>query len=322
MCAGVIWPEDRSSYNLYVQGGIGEDGKTFGETYILSLPSFQWTLISPELHMIPNTAYGKGWSSCDVVRNSQMLVIGGYAANKSWPQCDVPGFGGQHGLLLGQEYVEVDRPKFHWWWRLWHEFNEYRVPDKIVSLVGGNVTGHATKTAPLQGWATSSLSAYFKGENYIAPRTATRSIPQTSTAAPSIQPVSSDSHVGAIAGGTIGGVIALLVIIAAVVLCLRRRHRKNAPRIHSELDANARSELDNLSVAQKHSANYSVAEDRPYYASPADHHLSTTAIGRMNGQEMRAELPDSTRPSSVEMPDVRSPVGGELSAVGSLSARA
>jgi hypothetical protein len=40
------------------------------------------------------------------------------------------------------------------------------------------------------------------------------------------------------------------------------------------------------------------------------------------GQEIRAELPDSTSPSSVEMPDVRSPVGGELSAVGSLSARA
>jgi hypothetical protein len=92
--------------------------------------------------MIPNTAYGKGWSSCDVVRNSQMLVIGGYAANKSWPQCDVPGFGGQHGLLLGQEYTEVDRPKLHWWWRLWHEFNEYRVPDKIVSLVGGKCVLH------------------------------------------------------------------------------------------------------------------------------------------------------------------------------------
>jgi hypothetical protein len=75
-------------------------------------------------------------------------------------------------------------------------------------------------------------------------------------------------------------------------------------------------------MAQKHSANYSVAEDRPYYASPAGHHLSTTATRRMNGQEIRAELPDSTSPSSVEMPDVRSPVSGELSAVGSLSARA
>ena len=44
---------------------------------------------------------------------------------------------GQHGLLLGQETEEVDPPQTKWWWRLWHEYNKYRVPDTIVSLVGG-----------------------------------------------------------------------------------------------------------------------------------------------------------------------------------------
>ena len=34
------------TFTSYVQGGIGEDGATFGETYILSLPSFQWTLVN------------------------------------------------------------------------------------------------------------------------------------------------------------------------------------------------------------------------------------------------------------------------------------
>jgi hypothetical protein len=40
------------TFTSYVQGGIGEDGKTFGETYILSIPSFQWTLVptSPSDH--------------------------------------------------------------------------------------------------------------------------------------------------------------------------------------------------------------------------------------------------------------------------------
>jgi hypothetical protein len=62
ICAGVAWADDRSSYNMYdaatkcncllltinsyVQGGVREDGATFGETYILTIPSFQWKLVS------------------------------------------------------------------------------------------------------------------------------------------------------------------------------------------------------------------------------------------------------------------------------------
>ena len=62
MCAGVAWADDRTSYNMYdalsgygflvltvrsyVQGGVREDGATFGETYILTIPSFQWKLVS------------------------------------------------------------------------------------------------------------------------------------------------------------------------------------------------------------------------------------------------------------------------------------
>jgi hypothetical protein len=61
MCAGVAWADDRTSYNMYdalseycflvltvrsyVQGGVREDGATFGETYILTIPSFQWKLV-------------------------------------------------------------------------------------------------------------------------------------------------------------------------------------------------------------------------------------------------------------------------------------
>lgn len=66
-----------------------------------------------------------------------MIVLGGYYPNTSYPACDAADDLGQHGLLLGQESVEVDPPETRWWWRLWPEYNGYRVPDKIVSLVGG-----------------------------------------------------------------------------------------------------------------------------------------------------------------------------------------
>jgi hypothetical protein len=61
-----------------------------------------------------------------------MIAIGGSVTTSS-QACDVPHLGGQHGLLLGQESVENGS----WWWRLSHTYNDYRVPDKLVSLVGG-----------------------------------------------------------------------------------------------------------------------------------------------------------------------------------------
>lgn len=71
--------------------------------------------------------------SCDVIRDSQMLFVGGQIPNVSLTACDVPTIGGQHGLLLGQEATEEGA----WWHGIQDNTTGYRVPDKIVSLVGG-----------------------------------------------------------------------------------------------------------------------------------------------------------------------------------------
>lgn len=62
-----------------------------------------------------------------------MLFIGGEIPNTSLTECDVPKIGGQHGLLLGQEAEEEGV----WWHAIQDNTTGYRVPDKIVSLVGG-----------------------------------------------------------------------------------------------------------------------------------------------------------------------------------------
>jgi hypothetical protein len=62
-----------------------------------------------------------------------MLYIGGQTPNASLTECDVPKIGGQHGLLLGQEAAEQGV----WWHAIQDNTTGYRVPDKIVSLVGG-----------------------------------------------------------------------------------------------------------------------------------------------------------------------------------------
>ncbi|KZM21775.1 hypothetical protein ST47_g7169 [Ascochyta rabiei] len=210
VCAGVAWANDHSSYNIYVQGGVRDDVNT-------------------------------------VRRSSQMIIIGGYYANASFTQCDVPKYYGQHGLLLGQESAEVAPPEVKWFWRLWSGYNKYRVPDKIVSLIGGNTDGHATRTMPLQGWTTPSpLGPYFQHLNWEGPRTASRALPGTPTA--SNQPTQnsqSGPNVGAIAGGTVGGVVALVALISTIFFCLHCRHSREAPnQSQTELDSNTKSELD------------------------------------------------------------------------------
>jgi hypothetical protein len=62
-----------------------------------------------------------------------MLFIGGQIPNASITECDVPKIGGQHGLLLGQEATEQGV----WWHAIQDNTTGYRVPEKIVSLVGG-----------------------------------------------------------------------------------------------------------------------------------------------------------------------------------------
>ncbi|KAF1931004.1 uncharacterized protein M421DRAFT_57308 [Didymella exigua CBS 183.55] len=221
-CANVIWAKDKSSYNFYVYGGITDNEQAVDELYILTLPSFQWTLVYPAT--VPNYVGGKAWMSCDVIRDSQMLFVGGQIPNASLPECDVPKIGGQHGLLLGQEAAEQGA----WWHAIQDNTTGYRVPDKIVSLVGGNVDGHATATAPAAGFAVPDLSVYFGTTASAAPRTASRIIPTTAPATPTSRP-KSKSHTGAIAGGVVGGVIGLAALIGIIILILRRRRASNQP---------------------------------------------------------------------------------------------
>ncbi|KZM21117.1 hypothetical protein ST47_g7743 [Ascochyta rabiei] len=152
--------------------------------------------------LVPNYLGGKAWTSCDVIRESQMLFVGGQIPNASLAECDVPKIGGQHGLLLG-------------------------VPDKIISFVGGNADGPATATAPAAGFMVRDLSVYFGTTASAAPRTASKILPAAATATSTSQ-TKSKSNTGAIAGGVVGGVITLVAVIGIVFFCLRRR-RRNKP---------------------------------------------------------------------------------------------
>ncbi|OCK83649.1 hypothetical protein K432DRAFT_174012 [Lepidopterella palustris CBS 459.81] len=127
-CAGATWAADHSSYNIYLYGGQGINNITgFDDAYILSLPSFTW------IKVYPSSGEGSsphGLSSCNVIDNSQMLVIGGYFAENQ--NCDSPDVWGTHNMNLGE-----DGPENALWDKYYPNITKYLVPTPVISAVGG-----------------------------------------------------------------------------------------------------------------------------------------------------------------------------------------
>src|SRR5690349_5441461 len=100
-------------------GGILQDGTAVGDVYILSLPSFRWIPVScyrskctnsdrRKYYETPDKVWfgGKAWATCNVIRNSQMIVMSGFYTNVTKDLCDKREIGGQSTLMLGQESLE------------------------------------------------------------------------------------------------------------------------------------------------------------------------------------------------------------------------
>ncbi|KAL9062554.1 MAG: hypothetical protein Q9157_008822 [Trypethelium eluteriae] len=223
-CAGVTWPDDQSSYNIYLYGGQGHQNGdvAFDDVYILTLPSFQWIKWYP-------TTPGPGRPhydlTCNVIDGTQMLIIGGTFPLDN--QCDAPNVYGTHNLNLGK-----NGPQNAQWDLFYPNITQYDVPSEIISVVGGSASGGATKKDPANGWDDRDLSVYFSRTPSFAARTATRPIPSsTGVGSGSSNSSSGSSNTGAIVGGVVGGIAGLALVIGFVWFCLRRRRREGvAPK--------------------------------------------------------------------------------------------
>lgn len=123
------WPEDRSSYNIYVYGGLPAarqaQGIGFTDVWILSLPSFTWTQYADVGRPHHST-------TCNMISKGQMIVMGGYFPNSSDTECDVADSWGIHNLNLGRD----NRDKANWYQFL-PNLTTYTLPDELTSVVGG-----------------------------------------------------------------------------------------------------------------------------------------------------------------------------------------
>ncbi|KAH8731761.1 hypothetical protein GQ44DRAFT_603735, partial [Phaeosphaeriaceae sp. PMI808] len=256
-CSGLVWAKDRSSYNIYIYGGIAEDGTAVGDVYILSLPSFRWIPYWEAENKIWRG--GKAWASCNVINKSQMIVMSGFYTNSTRPECDAPTAGGQHSLLLGQESIE----KGSVWRNLIPEVVEYRVPVNLTAIIGGGTDGKATVTVPAAGWATRDVSDAFQRTYSAASRQATRSVPGNSPTSSSAPSKDSEINGGAIAGGVVGGVVLLAIVVLAFV-CLRRR--KRAAQKNSNSQPNVAADGHTPMVENRSVGNFSMSQGSTMYS--------------------------------------------------------
>ncbi|KAL6707982.1 hypothetical protein ACN47E_003656 [Coniothyrium glycines] len=270
-CAGAVWADDKSSFNIYLYGGYGfSDPLAFNDVYILSLPSFQWIHaynLDPAAPSPDPT--GHGGCSANVVNGDQMIIIGGWFPQQGAPDCDSPDTQGLHNLVMGNNTAKG---------ALWDQFdpqlNKYAVPAVVIAAIGGGPTGGATVTAPAT-WNHADLATYATLRPTFAPRSATRLIPQ-----PTLSPNggSNKTNIGAIIGGVLGGLVALIFVLSVVLLCLRRR-KKRAMKTESPSErpyqAPPPAELAVGSTPQEMStrraSKYVTSHGQPFHENYANH---------------------------------------------------
>ena len=232
-CTAVSSAPDDSSFQITLYAGWDLfGGHSFADTYVLSIPSFQWINVTDasnrDAHIFggPDIS-GRDHHECAAYKERQMLVLGGNLRN------------GRNTLNQGRcneslpAVRALDLSTFKWS-DTWDGSPEpYYVPDVVTRIIGGTRNGGATKKQPDGGFNDSALNSIFSNvAARYTPVASTRSDSGNSSSHPGGGGGGSTSktNTGAIAGGTVGGVAFIAIIATIIFILLRRRKRRsNAP---------------------------------------------------------------------------------------------
>jgi hypothetical protein len=212
-CGGIGSALDGSSHNAYIYGGAGTGPGAPGsdDVWILSMPSFKWILYWN--HQTANIHNG---FSCNVVRQEQMIVIGG-----TFPQkptfCDVSDTQGSHYLDLGRTNNLTSQ-----WYGYRKNLTTYSVPKDVYSKIGGGPTGGATVKEPDGGFNGPSIAALFRHTPIIQARQPTRT-PKAQLPPP---PPPSNKNLSKTLGLSLGLGLPVVIAIALITIYIRKCSRK------------------------------------------------------------------------------------------------
>ncbi|KLU92852.1 hypothetical protein MAPG_11818, partial [Magnaporthiopsis poae ATCC 64411] len=145
LCAVVASAPDASSFQVHVFGGQNlepfRDQVQYDDMYILTIPSFTWIKVDKAGKNQPSPRAGH---TCNM-RDGQIVVTGGFVGIGA--PCDSPGiyvFDATRLEWTDRFNARADRPDLHPENSVMAGSSGYRVPDKVVSVIGGGPSGSAT----------------------------------------------------------------------------------------------------------------------------------------------------------------------------------
>ncbi|QDS77352.1 hypothetical protein FKW77_005389 [Venturia effusa] len=214
--------KDNSSHNFYMYGGYDPTRNImYDDVWVISLPSFTWVKLDSGGS---NARFGH---TCHRAGESHMISIGGsldgalygvetsgqIPTNLDTMKCDPTALVRIFDLSLGGWGTYSPGPLSP----------AYRVPAKLVAVIGGSGDGGATMNSPKGGWAHPALAAMFDQAKRI-----TKQSGSAGAGAPLLSSKrQSRPNYGAIAGGVIGGLVGSIILLGLAILYKRR----TAPQI-------------------------------------------------------------------------------------------
>ena len=134
-CAVVVSSEDKTSWNIFLHGGgsLGDTGVVYGDTWVLSLPSFQWKVVDQK-------GDKKFEHTCHVIKGNQLLVIGGrdklqdYAGD---PASNYSVDASRWSCLKQGIFSSLNLNTFEWEDSIPMNDAPYKVHSLISALIGG-----------------------------------------------------------------------------------------------------------------------------------------------------------------------------------------
>ncbi|OQO12636.1 hypothetical protein B0A48_02098 [Cryoendolithus antarcticus] len=204
---------DNGTYEIFMYGGnAGQIDTTIsqGVVVVLSLPSFNWQVHSS------NATYSRVGHAYNAIGNRQMAIIGGLILGSAgeydfepdpWP----------NGIGI------FDMSAFEWSASYDASAAAYVTPDIVKQHYQQN------GLYP-DSWADPALQEWFVRRNINATTTGSTTSPNPSTSSfanndGGQQP---QSHIGAIAGGVVGGIVACAALLAGVFWLRRHRNPRNS----------------------------------------------------------------------------------------------
>ncbi|KAF2006454.1 hypothetical protein P154DRAFT_559494 [Amniculicola lignicola CBS 123094] len=220
-CAVAVSAPDASSHNIFVYGGEStvHTDIPFSDMWILSVPSFHW--IKLDVQSLPAKFLG-----CTLVGGKYMLTYGGNSTGSMGAgiqeHCDDQNYGLRlfdlTTLMWTSQYAGPASNKK----------NVFEIPKALYAIIGGNNQGGATLTSPARGFETTELASLFQPTITVS-STEESAVPSSSTNGPRSH--SKSNNTSAIAGGVVGGITALAIIIGIVFLILRWKKKKHGSQV-------------------------------------------------------------------------------------------